>query len=73
MTEPPTGEALLYAIERARADMEACIDEKRTEYVRLLDLVADDPDLSYSKVADRLGVTKNALMKFRAAERARSA
>lgn len=65
MTTPPTGAELLAEIRAARDAIEECREEKTSEYARLLDLVADDPDLSYSQVADALGVSRDSLFKAR--------
>lgn len=70
-TTTPTGADLLDAIVDARAEIERCKEEATGRYVQLLDQVADDPDLSYAAVADRLGISKNAIMKMRAGHRSR--
>lgn len=64
-TQTPTGADLLAEIRSARDAIEQCREEKTSEYARLLDLVADDPDLSYSQVADALGVSRDSLFKAR--------
>lgn len=64
-TTDPTGAELLDAIASARDAIDQCREEKTAEYVRLLDLVADDPELSYSTVAEALGVTRDSLFKAR--------
>ena len=67
---PPTGPRLIARLLAVRSLLDA--DDLTVVYGRLLDLVADDPDLSYTTVADALGVTKDSLFKARNRARERT-